>query len=77
MNITSLECKRDGSSVCSPEELKVQWNDSAGGDASTSHFNDKVSCLRAPSNSSWRAEHTGASECKIKKRNGFRKRFTQ
>lgn len=49
---TSLECKRAGSTVCSPDELNVQWNDSAGGDASTSHFNDKVSCFRAPSNSS-------------------------
>lgn len=63
--LTSLECKRDGKSVCSPDELNVQWNDSAGGDASTSHFNVNVSCLRAPSNSSCIVKQIGASVRKI------------
>lgn len=58
---TSLECSRDGRSVGSPDELNVQWNESAGGDASTSHFNVSVSCLSAPNSSSCIVPQTGAT----------------
>lgn len=61
MSLTSLECRRDGSSVCSPDELNVQWKDSAGGDASTSHLSCSVSCFRAPKSSSRSTAQTGAS----------------
>lgn len=73
---TSLECNRAGRSVGSPDELNVQWNESAGGEASTSHFSVSVSCLSAPSNSSWVEPQTGASamkEMKKKKRNVLKK----
>lgn len=59
--LTSLEWRREGSSVCSPDELNVQWKESAGGDASTSHLSVSVSCFSAPSSSSCSAAHTGAS----------------
>lgn len=61
-NLTSLECSLDGSSVCSPDELNVQWNDSAGGEASTSHFSVNVSCFSPPKTSSRSVEQIGASE---------------
>lgn len=59
--LTSLEWSLAGSSVCSPDELNVQWKDSAGGDASTSHLSCSVSCLSAPSSSSRSVPQTGAS----------------
>lgn len=59
--LTSLECNCDDNSLCSPDELNVQWNESAAGDASTRHFNCNVSCFKAPESSSWSAAHTGAS----------------
>lgn len=65
---TSLECNRAGRSVGSPDELNVQWNESAGGEASTSHFSVSVSCLSAPSNSSWVVPQTGASAMKETKK---------
>lgn len=58
---TSVECSFAGRSVGSPDELNVQWNESAGGEASTSHFSVSVSCLSAPNNSSWVEPQTGAS----------------
>jgi hypothetical protein len=36
-----------GNSVCSPDELKVQWKEVAGGEESTSHFSIMVSCFKA------------------------------
>lgn len=66
LKFTSLECNRAGKSVDSPDELNVQWNESAGGDASTSHFNVSVSCLRAPKSSSCVVLQMGASERKTR-----------
>lgn len=59
---TSLECNLAGKSVGSPDELNVQWNESAGGDASTSHFSVSVSCLSAPKSSSCVVRQIGESE---------------
>lgn len=63
LSLTSLECSWDGRSVCSPDELNVQWKVSAGGEASTSHFSVSVSCLRAPSSSSCSLRQVGATVC--------------
>lgn len=70
---TSLEWRRAGRSVGSPDELNVQWNESAGGEASTSHFNVSVSCFRAPISSSWVVEHIGASKREKREENFFLK----
>lgn len=63
MNVirTSLECNLGDISVCSPDELNVHWNVSAGGEASTSQRNCTVSCFNAPNNSSLSFKQTGAS----------------
>lgn len=66
---TSLECNLGAISVCSPDELNVHWNVSAGGDASTSHRNCTVSCFNAPNSSSLSIRQTGASFKKIKVKN--------
>lgn len=58
---TSLECNLGDISVCSPDELNVHWNVSAGGEASTSQRNCTVSCFNAPNNSSLSLKQTGAS----------------
>lgn len=51
-----------GISDCSPELLKVQWNETRAGLASTEQCKATVSCFRAPKRSpSLLSEHTGAS----------------
>lgn len=51
-----------GTSVWSPELLKVQWKVTMAGLASTWHRSVTVSCFRAPYSSSRSCTHTGASE---------------
>lgn len=50
-----------GTSVRSPELLKVQWKVTIAGLASTWHRNVTVSCFNAPNSSSRSCMHTGAS----------------